>query len=132
MQLETTEAFQHAQERARAHGVLMLKAAQTRQAWEVRTLTRYEALSLPEIHPVRVEGDPAYREELWQLHLRDFYRWQQQHDPLLSGLSQTVRRAAEYRLRQRYQGEVYRAYGWLIETQQLKGSGKGQAATEDC
>ncbi|UQN09032.1 hypothetical protein [Deinococcus sp. QL22] len=47
VQIEATEAFGHARERAGAHQVVMLKAVQTRQVVNTRALARYEALSLP-------------------------------------------------------------------------------------
>jgi hypothetical protein len=112
VQLEASEAFVCAAERARIHQVQMRKAAQTRQALASQAVARYEALCLPAVHPIRVEESSANQKELWQLHLRDFYRWQRQQDHLLSGMSQTVRRTAVHRLLQRYRSAVYQAYGW--------------------
>lgn len=110
--LETSEAFVYAAERAKAHQVQMLKAAQTRQALASQAVARYEALCPPAVHPIRVEGSPTDQKELWQLHLREFYRWQGQQDHLLAGMSQTVRRAAVHRLLQRYRAAMFQAYGW--------------------
>ncbi|UQN10114.1 hypothetical protein [Deinococcus sp. QL22] len=115
MQVEATETFAHARERASAHQVVMLKAVQTRQLVNTRALARYEALPLPEVqvHPVEREGKAADQKELWQMHLQEFYLWHLAQEHLLSGLTQTMRRAAELRMYQRYQAAVSHAYGWI-------------------
>lgn len=112
--LESSEAFTRAQKRAQAHGAQMLKASQTRQDWEVKTVAQYDALSLPvvQVYPLK-EGSTAHQKELWQLHLHGFYVWQREHDHLLSGLTQAMRRAAEHRMLRRYQAAVYQAYGLM-------------------
>ncbi|WP_019011677.1 hypothetical protein [Deinococcus aquatilis] len=114
VQLEATEAFTRARERACAQGVLMRQVAQTRRAWEAQAAARYEALALPavQVQRFKVEGHPEDIEQLWQVHLREFYRWQRQQEQVLSGVTQARRRGAQQRMLQRYQAAVNQAYGW--------------------
>jgi hypothetical protein len=112
VQVESTEAFTHAREDAEAHGALMLRASQTRKAWEARILAQYEALPLPAVQVHAVQVGNTVQQELWHLHLQEFYIWQRHHEHLMSSLSQTKRRQAGHRMLERYQAAVFQAYGW--------------------
>jgi hypothetical protein len=117
--LEATEEFARARERAEAHRAAMVKAKQTRQAWQDEMVARYEALSLPQVQVrtlaggVRPSTDPA----VWQVHLQRFARWQTHHEAVMSSVPVAVRRAAYQRMLQRYRQAVDQAYGWLESAQ---------------
>ncbi|UQN10115.1 hypothetical protein [Deinococcus sp. QL22] len=117
MELEATEAFARAQERARAHAVGMLKAKQTRQAWQTELVARYEALPLPEIQvrPLVMNLRPSTDQTVWHFHLQRFSRWQTQYDATLTGVPTVARRATQSRMLQRYREAVDQAYGWPEE-----------------
>lgn len=113
LQIETSRAFVEAKARASAHQALMFKALQTRQTWAAQGLARYEALTLPAVRVCSVQVEnTGLQQELWQIHLQEFYVWQQQYQHLILGLSQAKRRDAERSLLQRYQAAVCQAYGW--------------------
>jgi hypothetical protein len=114
VQLESAEAFTRAQEDAQAHGALMLRASQTRKAWQVRILAQYEALPLPAVQVRAVQvRNTVQQQEFWHLHLQEFYVWQRHHEHLMFSLSQAKRKRAGHRMLERYQAAVFRAYAWL-------------------
>ncbi|WP_211214802.1 hypothetical protein [Deinococcus aquatilis] len=117
LQVEATEAFAQARERASVHQATMVRAHQTRQARDRTLVERYESLALPSVRvfPSILKGTPSPRQDLWQLHLQEFYLWQAEQDHLILGVSQATRKAARRRMLERYQTAVDRAYGWPNE-----------------
>ncbi|MFB9994795.1 hypothetical protein ACFFLM_22840 [Deinococcus oregonensis] len=115
MELEATEAFMQARERAEAHRAAMVKANQTRQAWQAEMVARYEALPLPQVQVRPLAGGvrPSTDPTVWQFHVQRFARWQTQHESVMSSVPAAARRAAHQRMLQRYRGEVDQAYGWV-------------------
>lgn len=118
VQVEATEAFTRAGDQARAHGVVMRQVVQTPRTREAQAAARYEALALPavQVQRFKVEGELEDTEQLRQVHLREFYQWQRQQEPVLSGVTQAQRRVAQQRMLQRYQAAVNQAYGWSEST----------------
>ncbi|MFB9990502.1 hypothetical protein ACFFLM_00670 [Deinococcus oregonensis] len=115
VELEATDAFVQAQERARAHARGMVKAKQSRQAWEAELVARYEALPLPgvEVRLLPVGVRPSTDPTVWQFHLDRFARWHTQHESVVARVPAAARRAAQQRMLQRYREAVDQASGWV-------------------
>ncbi|UQN10728.1 hypothetical protein [Deinococcus sp. QL22] len=110
VQVETTEAFAVAQDRARMRQDSAAKAAETRHANQLAQLARYDALPMPVLQR-HSNGDTMTSQQLWEHHLTELYEWQMNHDHLLSGLPTALRREAENQAYKRHREAVDALYG---------------------
>ncbi len=115
---KSCEAFTQGRTRVSVQQAVMVSAAHTRLAQDTKVTARYEALTLPavQVYPSEVDGRALVQQDLWPLHLQDFYVWQRAQEHLLSELPRTKRTVVEQRVLERYQAAVYQAYGWEPST----------------